>query len=66
MSVSLIVPTLLFAKLNNVPWFDRLISSAALGVEKLQQFLQRLCVGGVAQEGALPPNLNESFVLELV
>jgi hypothetical protein len=43
---------LLFADLNDVSGFDRFISGATFGVQKLQDGLQGCGVGGVAQEGA--------------
>ena len=65
MSVVLMV-RLLFAKLNDVLGFDRLVAGAALGVKELQQFLQRFGVGRVAQERALAAHIHQVFVFQLV
>ena len=45
---------------------DRLVSCAAFREQESQDVLQGLCVRGVAQERALPPDSHEAFVLQLV
>jgi hypothetical protein len=56
----------LFANVNDVLRPDCFASGAALRVQKLQQFLQRVRVGRVAQESALPDYLHKAFILEFV
>lgn len=45
---------------------NRSVSCAALGVKKAQQFLERVGIGGIPKERALPVHVYEIFVLELV
>ena len=47
-------------------WLKRFTSSATLGIEELQKFLERIRVGRVAQEGALPAHFDKAFILELI
>src|SRR5271155_2571565 len=53
----------LLADLNYVARCDGFVSRAALGVEKLQDFLERLGIGAVAKEGALAADDDQAFVL---
>src|SRR5579872_764517 len=52
--------------LNNALRFERLVASAAFGVEELQQFLQGLSVGGVAEKRAFAFHVDETFGAQLV
>src|ERR1700678_985367 len=54
------------ADLNYVARCDGFISGATLGVEKLQNFLQRLGVGAVAKVSALSADDDQAFVPQLV
>src|ERR1700722_6057523 len=47
----------LLADLNDLFRPDRVIARATLGVQKLQQFLQRFRIGGAAQESAFAPDV---------
>jgi hypothetical protein len=51
---------------NDILWFESFASSAALCVEELQEFLQRIGIGGVPQEGALPGYLDKALIPKLV
>jgi len=62
MSVVLMV-SLLFTKLDDILWFDCLVSSAAFGVEELQKFLERFRVGRVPQKSAFASYVHEFFIL---
>jgi hypothetical protein len=46
--------------------FDCLISSAAFGIEELQQFLECYGVGRVPQKGAFTTHVHELFILQLL
>src|SRR4051794_2664379 len=56
-----LIGSLLFADLNNVSRLQRLISGAALGIKKLQQFLQSRRVGRVAKKGSLALHFHQPF-----
>jgi hypothetical protein len=56
----------IFANVDDVVWLERFTSSAALCIEELQKFLERIRVGRVAQESALPAHFNKAFILELI
>jgi hypothetical protein len=58
--------SLLFANLDDVLWFDCFVSSAALGIKKLQKFLERCRIGRVPQEGTFAANLHQSLVFQFV
>jgi hypothetical protein len=65
MSVVLI-SSLLSTNLNDVVWVECLVSGAALGIAKLQQFLERMGVRCVAKECAFAANLDQPFIFQLV
>ena len=46
--------------LNDLLWFDRLITSATLRVQELEQFLKRSCIGCVTEESALAACLTDA------
>ncbi len=52
--------------LTMVSGSHRLVAGAAFGIKKLQQLLQGVGVGGVAQEGALALDFHQAFGLQLV
>src|SRR5271155_5604798 len=54
------------ANLNDRFGLERLVAGAALGVEKLQQLLQRPGVRRVMQEGTFAADRDEAFGLQLV
>jgi hypothetical protein len=51
---------------NDVVWLKRFTSSATLGIEELQKFLERIRIGRVAQESAFPAHFDKAFILELI
>src|SRR5580693_8002210 len=61
MFASAMRPSLL-ADLNYVARGNGFISRATLGIEKLQNFLQRLAIGAVAKEGAIAADDDQAFV----
>src|ERR1022692_1051999 len=63
-SALLMVPPLLFAKLDDILWFDRFVSSATFGIEELQKFLERFRVCCVPQEGTFAAHVHKLLVLE--
>src|SRR5271157_5334645 len=64
--ISVLMMNLLFAQHNDLFRFDCLVAGAALGIKETEQFLQRLSIGGVPQEGAVAADLHQAFILELV
>src|SRR5579859_402877 len=54
------------ALLNNALRFEGLVAGAAFGVEELQQFLQGLGVGGVAQKRAFAFHVDQILGAQLV
>src|SRR5260370_32790079 len=66
-TTSLMSGVLMFISLfatDNLLRLDSLISGAALGVKKAQQFLERAGVGRIPQERAFPADGHQVFVLE--
>src|ERR1700683_2656050 len=61
MFVSGMRPSLL-ADFNYVTRCDGFISRATFGIEKLQDFLERLGIGAVTEEGALATDDHQAFV----
>jgi len=51
--------------LDDLFWFNCLISGAALGIKETQQLLQCSGIRGVPQKGALPLDTHEVLILEL-
>src|SRR3979490_1369019 len=62
----LLMALLLFADLDDLFRLHGLVARAALGVQKLEQFLQRVGVCGVAEKSAFSSNMDEVFRLQLV
>src|ERR1700685_3186785 len=52
----------LLTDLNYIAWGDGFVSRATFGIEKVQNFLQRLGIGAVAKEGALAADDDQAFV----
>lgn len=57
---------MLFAQLDDGGRFDGLVAGTTLGIQESEEFLQRVGIGRVAQEGALPADSDETFVFEFV
>jgi hypothetical protein len=49
------------ADLNDLLWLDCFVSSAALRIQELEQFLKCFGVRGVVKESAFPANTHEVF-----
>jgi hypothetical protein len=62
----LLMVFLLAADWNDLFGFDGLVASAALGIQKLKQFLECVRICGVSEKGALSLHVDEVFRLELV
>jgi hypothetical protein len=52
--------------LNDLLGFHSLVTSAALGIQKLKQFLKCVSVCGIAEKCAFSLNMDEVFRFELV
>ncbi|MGB8113273.1 MAG: hypothetical protein WCF22_05850, partial [Candidatus Sulfotelmatobacter sp.] len=57
---------LLLADLNDAFRFERSIAGAALGIKKLQEFLQNIGIRGVAQKGTFSLHADQIFGFELI
>lgn len=65
-TVSVVLMMAPICNLYDVVRFEGLVAGAALRVKELQQLLQRLGIGCVAQEGALAPHANQFLGSEFV
>src|ERR1035438_5512773 len=64
-TISLISILSSFTDLDDCPWLNRLVSCAALGIQKRQDLLQRFGIGRIPEKGAVPPDAGEVFAAEL-
>jgi hypothetical protein len=51
---------------GNISWLHGFVAGAALGIQKAQQFRQRLGVRRIAQKRAFAPHFHQVFILQFV